>query len=170
MESQLIIEEDVRTVTKLIGDRISKLLKDRELNRIERERTAVEEQKKREEQELKNKLDEIKEQQVGSLLAVISYWIVTSNENYPLKCLFYNIQIFFQMKVATEAEQPATPQSATSKEAPQAASQRAISTSKSDHNITNTAATTTAATATNATGNISDQLVTKLYGYSINII
>lgn len=73
MESQLIIEEDVRTVTKLIGDRISKLLKDRELNRIERERTAVEEQKKREEQELKNKLDEIKEQQVGSLLAVISY-------------------------------------------------------------------------------------------------
>lgn len=54
------MEEDIRTVAKLIQDRISQLKRDRDINHKEQERLRIEEQKHKDEQQLQQDLRELK--------------------------------------------------------------------------------------------------------------
>ncbi|VDP22959.1 unnamed protein product [Soboliphyme baturini] len=62
VSAQLALEEDSRTVVKLIQDKIIQLRKDRELYQNEQKRIKIEEEKHREEQQLQQELKELKEQ------------------------------------------------------------------------------------------------------------
>ncbi len=64
-----MLEEDLRTIVKLINDRVNKFLKDRDLHQKERSRKKEEEEREKEHAEFKKELDRRKEAKVGG-----GYW------------------------------------------------------------------------------------------------